>query len=78
VLPAINLEIPFTGRSPSRGETLRNNQSVSPHFTDRFSGSIIVFDNLIFDLLGMALVALCLAGMVAPSRRPRSRAVSDF
>jgi hypothetical protein len=37
-----------------------------------------VFDNLVFDLLGMALVALCLAGLAAPSRRPRRRAVSDF
>jgi hypothetical protein len=43
-----------------------------------FQGSIIVFENLIFDLLGMALVALCLTGLVAPARRSPRRAISDF
>jgi hypothetical protein len=38
----------------------------------------MVFENLIFDLSGMALVALCLTGLIAPSRRPRGRAISDF
>jgi hypothetical protein len=60
------------------GETLRNHQSLPRHFIDQVSGSAIVFDNLIFDLLGMALVALCLAGLLAPSRRPPRRAISDF
>jgi hypothetical protein len=39
---------------------------------------VIVFDNLIFDLLGMALVALCLAVVLVPSRRRPARAVSRF
>jgi hypothetical protein len=36
-----------------------------------------VFDNLILDVLGLALVALCLIGLV-PSRRPSGRAIRDF
>jgi hypothetical protein len=43
-----------------------------------FGGKATVFDNLIFDLLGMALAALCLAGLLAPSRRPSRRAISDI
>jgi hypothetical protein len=41
-------------------------------------GEATVFDNLIFDLLGMALAVLCLAGLLAPSRRPSRRAISDI
>jgi hypothetical protein len=59
-------------------ETLRNNQSIPAHFIDHVSGSVMVFENLIFDLSGIALVALCLTGLMAPSRRPRGRAISDF
>jgi hypothetical protein len=36
-----------------------------------------VFDNLFVDILGMAIVVLCLMGLV-PSRRPSRRTVSDF
>jgi hypothetical protein len=59
-------------------ETLRNNQSIRAHFIDHVSGSVMVFENLIFDLLGMALVALCLTGLKAPTRRSPRRAVSNF
>jgi hypothetical protein len=37
-----------------------------------------VFDNLVFDILGMALVTLCLAVVLVPSQRPRGRAIRDF
>jgi hypothetical protein len=37
-----------------------------------------VFDNLIFDILGMALVALCLAVMLVPSRHAPRRCIRDF
>jgi hypothetical protein len=40
-------------------------------------GREIVSDNLILDLLGLALVALCLIGLV-PARRPPGRCVGDF
>lgn len=40
-------------------------------------GERIVFDNLIFDILGMVMVAFCLIGLV-PARRPRGRYISDF
>jgi hypothetical protein len=76
VLPTINPEwhLPASG-----GDTLRNAQLHLPHFTDRgFWGKATVFDNLIFDLLGMALAVLCLAGLLAPSRRPSRRAISDI
>jgi hypothetical protein len=45
----------------------------------RVHGSIVVFvfDNLIVDILGMALVMLCLIGLL-PSRRPSRRYISDF
>jgi hypothetical protein len=42
-----------------------------------FEGSIIVSDNLIFDLLGLALVALCFAVLMAPSRRLPTRYARD-
>jgi hypothetical protein len=78
VLPAINLEFRRPASAGRPGETLRNNQSVHPHVIDPVSGSVVVFENLIFDLSGIALVALCVAGLMAPSRRPRRRAISDF
>jgi hypothetical protein len=40
-------------------------------------GRDIVFDNLFVDILGMAIVLLCLMGLM-PSRRPSRRTVSDF
>jgi hypothetical protein len=36
-----------------------------------------VFGNLIFDLLGMALVGLCLAVVLVPSRRRPGRMIGD-
>jgi hypothetical protein len=39
--------------------------------------TVFIFDNLIVDILGMALVVLCLIGLV-PSRRPSRRYISDF
>jgi hypothetical protein len=39
--------------------------------------TVFVFDNLIVDILGMALVVLCLIGLV-PSRRPSRRYIGDF
>jgi hypothetical protein len=59
-------------------EILRNGQSLAQHFTDQDFGRAFVFDNLIFDILGMALVALCLAVMLVPSRRPPGRCIRDF
>ena len=38
---------------------------------------IVLFGNLIVDVLGMALVLLCLVGLL-PSRRPSRRYISDF
>jgi hypothetical protein len=35
-----------------------------------------VFDNLIVDIFGMVMVAICLVGLV-PSRRPSGRYASD-
>jgi hypothetical protein len=60
------------------GETLRNHQSPPLHFTDRSLGGFAVFDNLIFDILGMTLVALCLAVALVPSVRRPGRTISDF
>jgi hypothetical protein len=78
VLPAINLELDFPGLWGTAGETLRNDQSLARHFTDQDSGRVFVFDNLIFDILGMALVALCFAVLLVPSRRPPGRCIRDF
>jgi len=38
---------------------------------------LIVTDNLIFDILGMTLVALCFAVMLVPSGRRPGRCVRD-
>jgi hypothetical protein len=77
VLPAINPEFHFPAATGAAAETLRNNQWLPPHFTDAGWGREIVSDNLILDLLGLALVALCLIGLV-PARRPPGRCVGDF
>jgi hypothetical protein len=78
VLPTINLEFHFPDSSGAAGETLRNDQWLPLHFIDQNFGRIIVFDNLIFDILGMTLVALCLAVALVPSRRPPDRCIRDF
>jgi hypothetical protein len=56
VLPAINLAPGVPGLWGAAVERLRNGQSLPQHFTDQDSGRVFVFDNLIFDILGMALV----------------------
>jgi hypothetical protein len=63
-------------RNKAGPETLSNDQGLSRHFTDRHVGERNVFDNLIVDLLGMALVVFCLIGLL-PSRRP-ARHIRDF
>ena len=70
MLPAINLAPGVPGLWGTAVERLRNGQSLPQHFTDQDSGRVFVFDNLIFDILGMALVALCLAVMLVAVAAP--------
>jgi hypothetical protein len=74
----LTLSFGFPGLRGTAGETLRNHPSLSQHFIDQDFGRVFVFDNLIFDILGMALVALCLAVVLVPSRRPPGRCIRDF
>jgi hypothetical protein len=72
------LSFGLPGLRGTAGETLRNDQSLRQHFIDQDFGRVFVFDNMIFDILGMVLVALCLAVMLVPSRRPPRRCIRDF
>jgi hypothetical protein len=74
----LTLSLGFPGLRGTAGETLRIDQLLPQHFIDLGFGRVFVFDNLIFDILGMALVALCLAVTLVPSRRPQGRCIRDF
>jgi hypothetical protein len=43
----------------------------------RFVGGIAV-DALVFEFMGLAMLALCLVVLAVPARRPRGRHVSDY
>jgi hypothetical protein len=43
----------------------------------RFVGGIVVFDALVFEFIGLAMLVLCLAVLAFPSRRPPVRHARD-
>jgi hypothetical protein len=44
----------------------------------RFVGEIAVFDALVFEFIGLAMLVLCLAALAFPSRRPPVRQLRDY
>jgi hypothetical protein len=44
----------------------------------RFVGGIVVFDALVFEFIGLAMLVLCLAVLAFPSLRPPVRHARDY
>ncbi|WP_305710791.1 hypothetical protein [Bradyrhizobium sp.] len=42
------------------------------------AGGTIVFDVLVFEFMGLAMLALCIIVLATPSQRRRSRHVRDY
>jgi hypothetical protein len=55
---------------------LTSGQSV-PYKSTGFVGGITVFDALVFEFMGLALLALCVVVLAVPSRRPPARHARD-
>ena len=49
-----------------------------PYKSNGLAGGTIVFDVLVFEFMGLAMLALCIIVLATPSQRRRSRHVRDY
>jgi hypothetical protein len=52
-------------------------RSIPSHQFYRFSGRIVVFDALVFEFMGLAVLALCVVVLAIPSQRRPGRHARD-
>jgi hypothetical protein len=63
-------------RKPPAPQELRNGQCV-PDKSNGLAGGTLVFDALVFEFMGLVMLALCIVVLAVPSQRRPSRRVSD-
>jgi hypothetical protein len=71
----LTLPPPFGDAVRTRSQELTNGQCL-PYKSIGLSGEIAV-DALVFEFMGLAMLALCLVVLAVPSRRPPARHISD-
>jgi hypothetical protein len=54
-----------------------NRRSIASHQIYRFSGGIVVFDAVVFEFMGLAMLALCVVVLAIPSQRRPGRHARD-
>jgi hypothetical protein len=54
-----------------------NKRSIASHQVYRFGGGIVVFDALVFEFMGLAILALCVVVLASPSQRRPGRHARD-
>jgi hypothetical protein len=54
-----------------------NKRSIPSHQIYRFDGGIVVIDGLVFEFMGLAILALCVVVLASPSQRRPSRHARD-
>jgi hypothetical protein len=73
---SLTVDKAFAG--PRRGARPEiNKQSVACLQIYRFAGGIAVFDALVFEFMGLAILALCVIVLLVPARRRPTRHIRD-
>ena len=54
-----------------------NKRSIPSHQVYRFGGGIVVIDALVFEFMGLAILALCVVVLAIPSQRRPGRHARD-
>ena len=73
---ALTVDATFAGALRALPPELKK-RSIVPRQVYRFAGGIAVADALVFEFMGLAMLALCIVVLAVPSGRRPARHVSD-